>query len=224
MGCQWKARRTFSHNLHISAQDTNTISEEIVSYIESKGLGYHKLVGQGYDGAATFSGIHNGVQKLGGTHAAHALYIHCSCHRLQLASMQAAESIPKVFGLMLNLWKFFYNSPKRAEALKEVQSILKLPELKVIKPSSTRWFSHKRCVREELSICSQWVCIMLQQFYENSGDAEAFSLSQLLCSFTEIARIILLSKVLDILARMNCAMQTKVADFSKLPLQTECHK
>ena len=98
---------------------TNTIFEEICSYIESKGLGYHKLAGQGYDGAATFSGIHNGVQKLVRTHAAHALYIHCSCHRLQLASMQAAESIPvikKVFGLRLNLWKIFYNSPKRAEA------------------------------------------------------------------------------------------------------------
>ena len=52
--------------------------------------------------------------------------------------MQAAESIPKVFGLMLNLCKFFYNSPKRAEALKEVQSILKLPELKVVKPSSKK--------------------------------------------------------------------------------------
>ena len=150
--------------LHISAQDANTISEEIVSYIESKGLGYHKLVGQGYDGAATFSGIHNGVQKLGGTHAAHALYIHCSCHRLQLASMQAAESIPKVFGLMLNLWKFFYNSPKRAEALKEVQSILKLPELKVVKPSSTRWLSHKRCVRaiyKELPALIHYVAAVL---------------------------------------------------------------
>ena len=149
---------------------TNTIFEEICSYIESKGLGYHKLVGQGYDGAATFSGIHNGVQKLGGTHAAHALYIHCSCHRLQLASMQAAESIPKVFGLMLNLWKFFYNSPKRAEALKEVQSILKLPELKVVKPSSTRWLTHERCVR---AICKELpaLIITLHQFYENSGDA-----------------------------------------------------
>ena len=59
---------------------------------------------------------------------------------------------------------------------------------------------------------------MLQQLYKNSGDAEAFGLSQLPCSFTGIASIILLSKVLDILARMNCAMQTKVADFSKLPL------
>ena len=36
-------------------------SEIISFYIEWKSLGYHKLVGQGYDGAATFLDIHNGV-------------------------------------------------------------------------------------------------------------------------------------------------------------------
>ena len=50
---------------------------ELISFYIEKSLGYHKLVGQGYDGAATFSDIHNGVQKLAWTHAAHAFYIHC---------------------------------------------------------------------------------------------------------------------------------------------------
>ena len=34
-------------------------------------------------------------------HSAHAVYIHCTCHRLQLASLQAADSviaIKKLFG------------------------------------------------------------------------------------------------------------------------------
>ena len=63
--------------------------------------------------------------------------------------MQAAESIPavKVFSTMDNLWKLFYDSPKKAEALKELQSVLKLPELKVVKPSDTKWLSHERCVQ-----------------------------------------------------------------------------
>ncbi|KAI6654448.1 hypothetical protein LOD99_844 [Oopsacas minuta] len=45
-------------------------------------------------------------------------------HRLQLASIQAAESITvinKMFGTMTSLWKLFYYSPKKAEALKVVQ-------------------------------------------------------------------------------------------------------
>ena len=84
------------------------------------------------------------------THCAHALYIHCACHRLQLASVQAAESVPeikKIFGMMGNIWKLFYYSPKKTQALKEVQAALTLPELKVVKPSDTRWLSHERCMR-----------------------------------------------------------------------------
>ena len=103
----------------------------------------HKLVGQGYDGAATFAGEHNGVQRRIRAHAAHSIYIHCACHRLQLASIHAAKKSPevkKMFGMMGNLWKLFYYSPKKAESLKEIQSILKLPELKIVKPSDTGGF------------------------------------------------------------------------------------
>ena len=84
------------------------------------------------------------------TRAAHSIYIHCACHRLQLASMQAAISVPevkKMFGTMGNIWKLCFYSPKKAESLKEVQSVLKLPELKILKPSDTRWLSHECCVR-----------------------------------------------------------------------------
>ena len=45
--------------------------------------------------------------------------------------------------------ELFYYSPKKAEALKEVQSVSKLPELK---PSDTRWLSHERCV---LTTCKE---------------------------------------------------------------------
>lgn len=83
-------------------------------------------------------------------HSAHSLYIHCACHRLQLASVQAAASVPeikKVFGMIGNLWKLLYYSPKKAQALKEIQAALRLPQLKVVKPSDTRWLSHERCMR-----------------------------------------------------------------------------
>ena len=40
----------------------------------------------------------------------------------------------------------FHYSPKRAESLKEVQKVLDLQELKIVKPSDTRWLTHERCV------------------------------------------------------------------------------
>lgn len=183
--CWWivngKPEEHFLTVLHISALDAANISNAICSFLESKNLDYRKVVGQGYNGAAVFAGEHNGVQKRMRTRAAHTIYIHCACHRLQLASMQAANSVPevkKMFGTMGNIWKLFFYSPKKAESLKEVQSVLKLPELKIVKPSDTRWLSHERCVRaiyRELPA----LFITLQQLYETSGDAEAYGLSHL---------------------------------------------
>ena len=59
-----------------------------------------------------------------------------------LFKQQSVDTI-KMFGTMESLWKLFYYSPKKAEALKDVQNVLGLPELKVVKPSSTRWLSHE---------------------------------------------------------------------------------
>ncbi len=110
-----------------------------------------------------------------------------------------------MFGTMGNIWKLFFYSPKKAESLKEVQSVLKLPELKIVKPSDTRWLSHERCIR---AIYREFpaLIITLQQLYEASGDAEAYGLSAVLASFTGIASVVFLCEVLDILARMNAIM------------------
>ena len=222
--CRWivngKPEEHFLTVFHITALDAATISDTICTFLESKNLDYRNLVGQGYDGAATFAGERNGVQRRIRTRSAHSIYMHCACHRLQLASMQAANSIPevkKMFGTMGNIWKLFFYSPKKAESLKEVQSVLKLPELKIVKPSDTRWLSHERCIRaiyRELPALT----ITLQQLYETSGDAKAYGLSSLLSTYTGVASVVFLSEVLDILAKMNVSMQRKLADFSNLPV------
>ena len=51
----------------------------------------------------------------------HALFVHCRCQVLQLASVQAANATPGIKHVnttMMMLWKFFHYSPKRAESLK----------------------------------------------------------------------------------------------------------
>ena len=204
--------------LHVTSTNAKAITAALTSFIETKGLEYHKLIGQGYDGAATFSGAHNGVHKRMQVHACHALYLHCACHRLQLASMQAAEGVKEIkglFGMMANIWKLFYNSPKKAEKLKEIQAILHRPQLKIVKPSDTRWVSHERCIRAIRKELPASV-LTLQELYESSGDAEAFGIALLLTSQVGIAGIALLSEVLDLLAKLNTYMQRKTADFTRL--------
>ena len=105
----------------------------------------------GFDGAATFSGDKTGVQRRLKELSPHALFVHCRCHVLQLvASVQAANATPgikHVYTTLMTLWKFFHYFPKRAESLKEIQKVLDLPELKIVKPSDTRWLAHERCVK-----------------------------------------------------------------------------
>ena len=67
-----------------------------------------------------------------------------------LACVQAASKTPgikHVYVTLTALWTFFHYSPKRTESLKQVQCILDLPELKIIKPSETQWLAHERCAK-----------------------------------------------------------------------------
>ena len=211
--------------LHIKSTDAEAITNALTSFLSDNNLNFRKLVGQVYDVAATFSGSTTGVQRRIRVHAAHehVLCGTCSCHRLQLASVQATESIATVkmmFGTMCSLWKLFYYSAKKAKALKDVQSVLSLRELKVVKPSDTRWLSHERCVRpihKELLV----LIITLHNLYEDSGDAEAYGLAMVLSSYSAVATVILLSSTLDLLAKLNCFMQRKATDFSRLPIVLE---
>ena len=50
----------------------------------------------GFDGAATFSGDKTRVQRRLKELALHALFVHCHCHALQLASVQAVNATPGI--------------------------------------------------------------------------------------------------------------------------------
>ena len=89
--------------------------------------------------------------------------------------------------------------PLKAEALKGIQAVLGFPELKIVKPSDTRWLSHERCVK---AICKELTPLLqtLSQLYESSRDAEAYGIYSLLASVNDVSGSYLLSEVLSALA------------------------
>ena len=104
----------------------------------------------GFDGAATSVVKKSGVQARLKKSALHAIFIHCHCHRLQLAIIQATNStqgIKHVYPTLTTLWKFFYSFPKRSESLMAVQKVLDLSELKIAKPSDTGWLAHENVLQ-----------------------------------------------------------------------------
>ena len=109
-----------------------------MKYCREKNILLGRLLGMGFDGAATFSGDKTGVQKRLKELSSHVLSVHCHCHVLQLASVQAANATPgikHVYTTLMTLLKFFHYIPKHAESLKEIQKVLDHPELNIVKPS-----------------------------------------------------------------------------------------
>ncbi|KAI6653012.1 E3 SUMO-protein ligase [Oopsacas minuta] len=105
--------------------------------------------GLGFDDTNTMSGHISGVQIRLKLHAPSSIYVHCRCHKLQLAALNAASEhtvVKRILGTLLTIWKAFHFSPKKAEKLAEIQAELQAPEIKMQKPSDTRWLVRGRAV------------------------------------------------------------------------------
>ena len=88
--------------------------------------------------------------------------------------MQAANATPgikHVYTTLMMLWKFFHYSPKIAESLKEIQKVLDLPEVKIVKPLDTRWLVHEHCVKAIKASYSS-IVLALKNIYETSLEPE----------------------------------------------------
>ena len=98
-------------------------------------------------------------------------------------------------------------------SLKEIQKILDLPELKIVKPSDTRWLAHERCAKA-VKVRYSSIVLALENIYETSHEPEALGLSKALSSYSTIAAMYLLDYILPQVAKLNHALQTKHLDLS----------
>ena len=102
-------------------------------------------------------------------------------------------------------------------SLKEIQKVLDLPELKIVKPSDTRWLAHDRCVKASYSS----IVLTLENIYETSHEPEALGLSKALSSHSTIAAMYLLGYILPQVAKLSRALQTKHLDLSLISSQVD---
>ena len=93
--CRWiengEPTEHFIDLLPMKRTDAESIYSALVECLKSKNIQLSNLIGMGFDGAATFSGKKSGVQARMKKHSPHALFVHCHCHQLQLACVQAAN-------------------------------------------------------------------------------------------------------------------------------------
>ena len=93
--CRWieNGERTehFIDLLPMKRTDAESIYSALIECLKSKNIQLSNFIDMGIDGAATFSGKKSGVQARMKRHSPHALFVHCHCHQLQLACVQAAN-------------------------------------------------------------------------------------------------------------------------------------
>ena len=209
----------------VHAKETNAkaLTEYLTTFLKSHGISIEKMRGLGFDGASTMSGHRSGVQKRIRLLSPSAVYVHCRCHQLQLAALKAADmhrEVKRVLGTLLTIWKAFHYSPKKAEKLAEIQSELQCPEIKMQKPSDTRWLARERSIRA-IRRCLPAIVTTFEEVYNESGDAEAHGIATLLCKYMTVACIYMLSDVLHTVAKLQGSLQSKDIDLATVPVMVD---
>ena len=109
--------------------------------------------------------------------------------------------------------EIFHYSPKRSQNLKEIQTVLDIPELKIVKPSDTRWLSHEKCV-STVKKCYGAIVSALETIYQESHEPEALGISKISSKPSTLFAIYLLDYILPEVSKLSKSLQTEKLDLS----------
>ena len=104
--------------------------------------------------------------------------------------------------------EIFHYSPKRCLNLKEIQKVLDISELKIVKPSDTRWLSHEKCVSTVKKYYGAIVSA-LETIYQESHELEALGISKILSKPSTLFVIYLLDYILPEVSKLSKSLQTE---------------
>ena len=197
--------------LEVNQGTADVLTDTVISYLSSKApvtLDINKLAGGATDGASVMVGSETGVVTRIKTKVPAFIATHCSAHRLSLAvcDVSNASSMIQRFQKVLNqIYVHFSRSTVRTAELVEMQKILDEPQLKLQRPTETRWLSHQNAV-DTLRRCLKAVYVTLQH-EASEGEATAHGLCNEIEKPTFIASLLLLSNILAILGNLSRTFQ-----------------
>ena len=185
------------------------IKDALCEFLKDKGIvqgdDYSRIVGLGTDGAAVMTGRHNGLgvklKQLNNI----LIQVQCVAHRLNLAASQASKDIDYLEQYkerLSSIYKFYSNSSKRYDKLKEIQQLMHGKVKQVVEPSSVRWLSVAACVKMIIEYYDSLVMSL-----ENEKDSNATAVW--IWQFTASALFLLTSALLtDVLFCFRRTLQT----------------
>lgn len=144
----------------------------------------------GFDEAATFSGGKNcKIQEE---------FTTCSLCPLPLPLASTCLFVLRELNMFTKHWWPCGNSS-------DIQKVLNLPELKIIKPSDTHWLAHERCVKAVKASYAA-IVISLESIYEGTHEPEALGIGK---AKSTLIAIFLLDFVLPVVAKLSKCLQAE---------------
>ncbi|CAF4105091.1 unnamed protein product [Rotaria sordida] len=193
--------------------------------MERRNIHMKKIRFAAFDGAAVFSGSHNGVAaKIRLSYHCSLLFIHCRAHILQLAIISASNELPHISESLFTLKSLFYfinKSLLRLSRFENIQQIVQNRQLKLVQPGDTRWLSNSLSIQSVLMSYKPLLLTLEHISNERDEDSpEALGLLHILSNPSTMFIIHALEPILKALAIFSKQLQTKEADFAQLQIFT----
>ena len=132
--------------IEIDDQSAESITDELLKFLNNLGINISKCGGQSYDGASVMSGKYSGIQARLKKWVPSADYIHCCNHNINLVlndSVNDVVEIKNFYAILSEIYNFFSSSLPRWQKLKSETPINKngiIPSA-LRKLCPTRWSS-----------------------------------------------------------------------------------
>lgn len=188
----------------------------VVNELKEKKIDITKMVGVSTDGASVMTGKTGGVVALLRAYSPNIVGVHCVAHRTALATSQAARDIPDMNSYsrtLSSVFRYFHNSALRSNRLREIQSVLHLPELKFTELNSVRWLSMEGAVK---AVYRSYPALVMCLQGDAVSDATARGLLNEVCQYKFIAITHQMMDVLPFMARLSKNFQHGTLDFTKV--------
>ncbi|XP_075441328.1 zinc finger protein 862-like [Ascaphus truei] len=214
---------TEQHIMYIKYCKQGDVKETFVSIVQLKnstGQGYFdavqeelvkcglhwrdtaQVVGLRTDGAASMSGSVNGLTAKMKAEVKHLISVHCAAQKLQLCVLKSVKDAPyisKVDDVLIGLFRFYANSPKRQNELQDVAQSLSANILKVQHIHEVRWVASK--VGALKSVLADWKpCVVhMESIVESQNRVESNHCKGFLKMLKNVRFLLTLHFLLDFL-------------------------
>lgn len=196
------------------------IYNHVKKVVDDHGLDLANCISFSADNASVMVGETSGVAAHLHSINENISIIGCPCHRLNLAALKAANSLPhKIDQLLIDIYFFLDKSSKRVARLKELQGILGCESHEILKHVNTRWLSLGPCITRLLEQWEPLSALFLEISEDNASKStqqKAKGVLQKLLSDELKAYVLFVENVIPVFENANALLQKEEPLIQKL--------